>query len=164
MFRKGDKVVVIGVGRSGLATAEVLRARGIRVTAYDDKPLQLLSPQTRGALERLRVTLVGPSELEAAVEASKGAIVSPGVPLTHRAVARVHDAGRPVISEIELAYSLARAPSLRSRAAKASRPPPHLSGICCAAHIWPRASVAISATPLCERRQMRPAMSGSSPR
>jgi len=110
MFRKGDKVVVIGVGRSGLATAEVLRARGIRVTAYDDKPLQLLSPQTRGALERLRVTLVGPSELEAAVEASKAAIVSPGVPLTHRAVARVHDAGRPVISEIELAYSLARGP------------------------------------------------------
>ncbi|MBV8339286.1 MAG: UDP-N-acetylmuramoyl-L-alanine--D-glutamate ligase [Candidatus Eremiobacteraeota bacterium] len=110
MFRKGDKVVVIGVGRSGLATAEVLRSRGIRVTAYDDKPLELLSGQTRDALARMRVTLVGPSELEAAIEASKAAVVSPGVPLTHRAVARVYDAGRPVISEIELAYSLAQGP------------------------------------------------------
>jgi UDP-N-acetylmuramoylalanine--D-glutamate ligase len=110
MFRKGDKIVVIGVGRSGLATAEVLRSRGVRVTAYDDKPAELLSRETRDALARLDVTLVGPSGLEGAVEAAKAAIVSPGVPLTHRAVARVHDAGRPVISEIELAYSIASGP------------------------------------------------------
>ena len=110
MFRKGDRVLVIGVGRSGLATAQVLRSRGVRVTAYDDKPSGLLSREARETLERLRVPLVDENGLAAAVEAAKAAIVSPGVPLTHRAVARVHDAGRPVISEIELAYSLATGP------------------------------------------------------
>ena len=110
MFRKGDKVVVIGAGRSGLATAEVLRARGVRVTAYDDKPAELLPAHTRETLAKLDVALIGPSGLEAAVEAAKAAVVSPGVPLTHKAVARVHGAGRPVISEIELAYTLASGP------------------------------------------------------
>ena len=41
MFNKGDRVIVIGVGRRGIATAEVLRARGARVVAYDDKPPEL---------------------------------------------------------------------------------------------------------------------------
>ena len=43
MFKKGDAVMVIGVGRSGLATIEVLKSRGIIVFAYDDKPAELLS-------------------------------------------------------------------------------------------------------------------------
>ncbi len=110
MFRKGDKVLVIGVGRSGLATAHVLRSRGVRVMAYDDKPAELLSREARETLEQLRVPLVDEKGFESAVESAKAAIVSPGVPLTHRAVARVHDAGRPVISEIELAYALASGP------------------------------------------------------
>jgi len=110
MFRKGDRVLVIGVGRSGLATAEVLRSRGVRVSAYDDKPAELLGRDAREALERLHVPLVGEKDLDDAVDSVKAAVVSPGVPLTHRAVARVHDKGRPVISEIELAFALAIGP------------------------------------------------------
>ncbi len=110
MFKKGDRVLVIGVGRSGLATIEVLRSRGVRVTAYDDKPTELLPQEARDTLARLRVPLVNEEDLARVAEAAKAAIVSPGVPLTHRAVARVHDAGRPVISEIELAYAIASGP------------------------------------------------------
>jgi UDP-N-acetylmuramoylalanine--D-glutamate ligase len=110
MFRKGDRVLVIGVGRSGLATIEVLRSRGVRVTAFDDKPAELLPQEARDMLTRLRVPLVTAEDLPRVAEAAKAAIVSPGVPLTHRAVARVHEAGRPVISEIELAYAIASGP------------------------------------------------------
>ncbi|HEV2878054.1 MAG TPA: UDP-N-acetylmuramoyl-L-alanine--D-glutamate ligase, partial [Candidatus Eremiobacteraceae bacterium] len=85
-------------------------SRGVRVVAYDDKPPELLARESRETLERLRVPLVGEDELDRAVNEAKAAIVSPGVPLTHRAVARVHNAGRPVISEIELAYALASGP------------------------------------------------------
>jgi UDP-N-acetylmuramoylalanine--D-glutamate ligase len=110
MFKKGDRVIVIGVGRSGIATAEVLRARGVRVVAYDDKPPELIGREAREALERLHVPLVNEDEFDRAINDAKAAIVSPGVPLTHRAIARVHNAGRPVISEIELAYALACGP------------------------------------------------------
>ena len=37
-FDGGDTVLVIGLGRSGLASAEVLRGRGVQVYAVDEKP------------------------------------------------------------------------------------------------------------------------------
>lgn len=110
MFKKGDTVLVIGVGRSGLATAEVLRSRGVHVVAYDDKPVELLSREARETLQRLHVPLVGANKLDDVVRSAKAAIVSPGVPLTHRAVARLYEAQFPVISEIELAFALACGP------------------------------------------------------
>jgi UDP-N-acetylmuramoylalanine--D-glutamate ligase len=110
MFKKGDAVMVIGVGRSGLATIEVLKRRGIIVFAYDDKPAELLSKETYDTLKRLGAPLKSAKNLEAAAGEIKAAIVSPGVPLTHKAVISMYDRGLPVISEIELAYALASGP------------------------------------------------------
>ena len=110
MFSSGDRVLVIGVGRSGLATAEVLSARGVEVAAYDDKPPELLSREARDQLERLHIPLVSEHDLENGSTRFRAAIVSPGVPLTHRAVVRLYQAELPVVSEIELAYTLATGP------------------------------------------------------
>ncbi|HXW52196.1 MAG TPA: UDP-N-acetylmuramoyl-L-alanine--D-glutamate ligase [Candidatus Acidoferrales bacterium] len=109
MYGKNDSVIVIGIGRSGLATAQVLRKRGVSVVAYDDKPPGLLGGE-RQALKKIGVPLIGSKELAAAAKASKKAIISPGVPQTNRAVRQLQDAGVTVISEIELAYELARSP------------------------------------------------------
>lgn len=109
MYGKDDSIIIIGVGRSGLATAKVLRERGVSVVAYDDKPLGLLASES-AALARLGVPLLSAKELEGAAKAATAAIVSPGVPLTNRAVRELADAGVTVVSEIELAYGLSRSP------------------------------------------------------
>lgn len=108
MYDKHDSVIVIGIGRSGLATAQVLRKRGVAVVAYDDKPQALAG--ARQALKKIGVPLIGAVELEAAAKTAKKAIISPGVPQTNRAVRLLQDAGVVVISEIELASELATSP------------------------------------------------------
>jgi UDP-N-acetylmuramoylalanine--D-glutamate ligase len=109
MFEAKDSVLVIGVGRSGMATAQVLRDRGIAVAAYDDKPSAQLTRE-REALARMGVALLGPDELERAARAATAAVLSPGVPLTNPAVLRIQRLNVPVYSEIEVAYRLSAAP------------------------------------------------------
>ena len=108
-LKDGDRALVIGVGRSGMATAAVLRDRGMRVAAYDDKAADQLTAQ-RADLARMHVDLVGRDGLAAAAAGVGIAILSPGIPLTNPAVLAVQRAGVPVISEIEAAYRISKAP------------------------------------------------------
>ena len=108
-FRPGETVLVIGVGRSGFATAEVLRARGIAVAAYDDKPYSQLCDERR-ALSQIGVQLLDKGAFSDALKSAKDAVVSPGVPLTNPAVQQLLAAGVTVSSEIEIAYQLCAAP------------------------------------------------------
>jgi UDP-N-acetylmuramoylalanine--D-glutamate ligase len=109
MFNDTDSVLVIGVGRSGLATAEVLRSRGVAVVAYDDKDRSQVKKEI-DALARFGVPLIGKGELESAARAATAAVLSPGVPLTSLAVLQVQRMGVPVYAEIEVAYKLCAAP------------------------------------------------------
>ena len=109
MFKDTDSVIVIGVGRSGMATAEVLRSRGIAVVAFDDKDRSALTAEA-GTLARIGVPLVGTAELENAAGAATAAVLSPGVPFTNPAVLRLARMGIPVYAEIEVAYALCSAP------------------------------------------------------
>jgi UDP-N-acetylmuramoylalanine-D-glutamate ligase len=63
MFDAGDTILVIGLGRSGQASAEVLRARGATVYAVDEKPREQLSDAI-ARIEALGATFVAPAELE----------------------------------------------------------------------------------------------------
>jgi UDP-N-acetylmuramoylalanine--D-glutamate ligase len=109
MFKEKESVLVIGVGRSGLATADVLRSRGVRVVAYDDKDPAHLALE-RARLLELGATLIGRDELEDAARAASAAVLSPGVPFTNPAVLQVQRLNVPVYSEIEVAYRLSAAP------------------------------------------------------
>jgi UDP-N-acetylmuramoylalanine--D-glutamate ligase len=109
MFNDTDSVLVIGVGRSGLATAQVLRARGVSVVAYDDKPRDQLGQQIE-ELARIGVPLIGAAELDNAARAATAAVLSPGVPFTNPAVLQVQRLDVPVYAEIEVAYKLCPAP------------------------------------------------------
>ncbi len=108
-FERGDTALIVGVGRSGQATAQVLLARGVTVYAVDEKPPEDLH-DALAHLRSLGVPLVPPDELTDVLTRVTAAILSPGVPLNGRLVRRVQAENVPVYSEIELAYRLCRAP------------------------------------------------------
>ncbi len=93
-----QQVTVVGGGRSGVAAAELLVARGARVTLADVNAID-------GArqLTELGVTIaLGPHAPDMFMRADL-IVLSPGVPPTQPAVAAARRAGVPVVGEIELA-------------------------------------------------------------
>ncbi len=108
-FDRTDHALVIGLGRSGRASVEVLRTRLGSVCATDEAPPDELAD----ALDELRaagITFVAPDALDAALENVTVAVLSPGIPLNNSLVRRVQAKGIPVFSEVEVAYRLCRAP------------------------------------------------------
>jgi UDP-N-acetylmuramoylalanine--D-glutamate ligase len=108
-FDARETVLVIGVGRSGLASIDVLRARGATVYATDDAASQRVNEAVAVA-ERSGARFVAPDRLGSVLPALTSAVLSPGVPPTSAIPRALDAAGVPVIGEIELAYRLCRAP------------------------------------------------------
>lgn len=108
-FNGGETILVIGLGRSGVASAQVLRDRGVTVYATDEKPHEQLS-EAIAQIEAAGATFAAPGELEQLRSRLNAAVLSPGVPLNGALVRRVQDANVPVLSEIEVAYRLCKAP------------------------------------------------------
>ena len=108
-FAAAETVLVIGLGKSGLACVEVLRDRGVAVFATDEKPVAELG-EAIAAVEARGARFVVPSELEAVLPQLTSGVLSPGVPPTSPVVKAVNHANVPVIGEIELAYRLCKAP------------------------------------------------------
>ena len=102
MELKGKKVLVVGLGKSGLAAALFLRRQGAQVTVSDLRSAQALSKEI-------------PSLLEAGISVEAGGhglltfrrqdliVVSPGVPLLTPELVQVRNLGLPIIGELELA-------------------------------------------------------------
>jgi UDP-N-acetylmuramoylalanine--D-glutamate ligase len=102
MELKGKKVLVVGLGKSGLAAALFLRRQGAQVTVSDLRSAQALSKEI-------------PSLLEAGISVEAGGhglltfrrqdliVVSPGVPLSTPELVQVRNLGLPIIGELELA-------------------------------------------------------------
>jgi UDP-N-acetylmuramoylalanine--D-glutamate ligase len=108
-FGSHENILVIGLGRSGQASTEVLRARGANVYAVDEKPREQLGDAV-ARIEGLGATFVSPAELGGVLPRVNTAVLSPGVPLNGPLVRQVQDANVPVYSEIEVAYRLCKAP------------------------------------------------------
>ena len=96
---QGQHIVVAGGGRSGVAAAELLAARGARVTLAD------LS-SSLASVDRLRARgialALGPHSA-ALFSRADLIVLSPGVPPDQDAIAAARAAGVPVIGEVELA-------------------------------------------------------------
>jgi UDP-N-acetylmuramoylalanine--D-glutamate ligase len=102
MDLKGKKVLVVGLGKSGLAAALFLRRRGAQVTVSDVRSAEALAKEI-------------PALIEAGIMVESGGhglltfrrqdliVVSPGVPLDTPELAQVKHFGLPVIGELELA-------------------------------------------------------------
>lgn len=110
-LRLGDRdtALVIGVGRSGRASADVLRSRRVQVYAVDEKPPGDLTREL-ALLASIGATFVTPADLPAMLERIDFAILSPGVPPEGTLVREIRQAGIPVYGEIELAFRLCAAP------------------------------------------------------
>jgi UDP-N-acetylmuramoylalanine--D-glutamate ligase len=101
--------VVIGLGRSGLAAAELLRLKGARVTVSDSAKADALGEAVRASL-RLGADLELGGHRQATLEAADLIVVSPGVPPTIAPLNLARDKGIPVIGEMELAARFIQAP------------------------------------------------------
>lgn len=108
-FDARESVLVIGLGRSGLASCAVLRARGATVYATDEKEPELLAAELK-TIGAIGASFVAPERIDTIAPALTSAVLSPGVPLNGALVRRVQDARVPVYSEIEVAYRLCAAP------------------------------------------------------
>ncbi len=106
---QGRRIAVIGMERTGLAAAEVLQGLGADVVLSDRKDKDALGPSYRAA-ERLGVQLLPGTSPHTAIEGCSLVVPSPGVPRSAPVLQMARAAGIPILSEIEVAYRIARAP------------------------------------------------------
>ena len=96
----GKKVLVLGLGDTGLACARWLAARGAQVSVADSRA----APPHAGRLAELlpQVSLFAGAFDDARLQAAELLVVSPGVPLAEPAVARAVAAGVEAVGDVEL--------------------------------------------------------------
>jgi UDP-N-acetylmuramoylalanine--D-glutamate ligase len=102
MELKGKKILVVGLGKSGLAAALFLRRRGAQVTVSDLRSAQALSKEIPSLLEAGIVVEAGGHGL-LTFRRQDLIVVSPGVPLSTPELVQVRRLGLPIIGELELA-------------------------------------------------------------
>ena len=102
MELKGKKVLVVGLGKSGLAAALFLRHRGAHVTVSDVRSAEALAKDIPALLEEGIMVEAGGHGL-LTFRRQDLIVVSPGVPLNTPELAQVKSFGLPVIGELELA-------------------------------------------------------------
>ena len=102
MELKGKKVLVVGLGKSGLAAALFLRHRGAQVTVSDIRSAEALAKDIPALLEEgINVEAGGHGLLT--FRRQDLIVVSPGVPLDTPELVQAKALGRPIIGELELA-------------------------------------------------------------
>ena len=99
---KGKKVLVVGLGKSGLAAALFLRRRGAHVTVSDVRSAEALAKDIPALLEEGIMVETGGHGL-LTFRRQDLIVVSPGVPLDTPELVQVKGFGLPVIGELELA-------------------------------------------------------------
>jgi UDP-N-acetylmuramoylalanine--D-glutamate ligase len=109
MDLKGKKVLVVGLARTGIATAKFLKAKGSLVTATEVKPKEEMKEAVQ-ALEGMDIsTEWGGHQTETFLKQDI-IVVSPGVDLNIEPIQKAIKQGVRVVSEIELAYHFIHAP------------------------------------------------------
>ena len=105
---RGKSVVVVGLGRSGVAAASLLLARGAHVVGVDASPREKVAAATI-ALEARGARLSLGGHDPAVFAAADLVVISPGVP-SFPELEAFEKSGREVIGEMELASRFVDAP------------------------------------------------------
>ncbi|HUL23894.1 MAG TPA: UDP-N-acetylmuramoyl-L-alanine--D-glutamate ligase [Thermodesulfobacteriota bacterium] len=111
MDLKGRKVLVVGMARTGIATAKFLKAKGSLVTTTEAKPEEEMREATRELKGLDLSTEWGGHQAETFLKQDL-VVVSPGVDLNIDPIQKAIRQGIRVISEIELAYHFIHVPIL----------------------------------------------------
>ena len=99
---KGKKVLVVGLGKSGLAAALFLRHKGAQVTVSDVRSAESLAKEIPALLEEGIMVEAGGHGL-LTFRRQDLIVVSPGVPLDTPELVQSRNLGLPIIGELELA-------------------------------------------------------------
>ncbi|MGA8937937.1 MAG: UDP-N-acetylmuramoyl-L-alanine--D-glutamate ligase [Acidobacteriaceae bacterium] len=100
MELKNKRVLVVGLGKSGLAAARFLKARGARVTVSDARPAMLIAELSE-MLEQGYMVEAGSHGL-LTFRRQDLIVVSPGVPMSTPELKQVRAMGMHIIGELEL--------------------------------------------------------------
>ena len=95
--RKNQRIAVLGMGLSGMASAKALENSGANVTVWDDNSTQ------REKAERAGFKLSNPEFID--FSSQDALLIAPGIPLLvnpHPAVSAARAADKPITSDIEL--------------------------------------------------------------
>src|SRR5579863_806716 len=97
-----QRVLVVGLGKSGVASALFLKARGARVTVSDTKPQEEFKNEIPALLDQ-GITVETGGHGERTFRGQDLIVVSPGVPVDAPPLVQARALGEKVIGEIELA-------------------------------------------------------------
>ncbi len=106
MFSK-QKILILGMARSGYEVAKVLVERKCDVVLNDSKTEEKMNQEQVEELRNLGVKLVFGSHPEDLLDDSFDFLIkNPGVPIDHIYVKKARELGIEVINEVEMAYRL----------------------------------------------------------
>lgn len=104
MLIDGRKALVLGAGRSGVASAGFLARRGAIVALYDRKPIAEWSEMAQSLKDTHNIGLIDGSIPSWLLDQIDLVIISPGVPTNTLPARYVDRKDGEVIGEVELAY------------------------------------------------------------
>jgi len=102
----GKRVLVVGIGKSGLAAAHFLKERGARVTVSDARPATLIA-ELSSLLDEGFIVEAGSHGL-LTFRRQDLIVVSPGVPMSTPELMTVRAIGAHIIGELELGAQFLR--------------------------------------------------------
>ncbi|MPL60654.1 UDP-N-acetylmuramoylalanine--D-glutamate ligase [bioreactor metagenome] len=109
MSFQNKRILVLGAGISGISVAAILQSLGAKVTLSDTRPRQLIDKDF-SKLETLGVSLVLGSQDESLLAGIDCVVLSPGVSIYIPLIKAAKAKEIQVISEVEVAYQLCKAP------------------------------------------------------
>jgi len=104
MKLSGRKTLVLGAGKSGIASAKFLAERGAVVALHDRKPLENWSDEAKSLKEKFGVGLIDGNLPSWLLDQIDLVVISPGVPTNTIPARYVDRKDGEVIGEVELAY------------------------------------------------------------
>ena len=106
---KNKTILVLGAGISGIAVAGILKNKGATVILNDAKPAQKIKKDLT-SLERSGISLVLGRQDDSLLAGVDYLVVSPGISINLPLIQTARARSIAVMSEIEVAYRLCRAP------------------------------------------------------
>ena len=104
---KNEKILILGMARSGYEAAKVLISRGNEVVLNDNKSEDLQDKKQTEELKKIGVKLVFGEHPDDLLDDSFDYLIkNPGVPIDHKYVLKAKELGIEVINEVEMAYRL----------------------------------------------------------
>ena len=106
---KEEKALVIGAGKSGIAAANLLAAKGFRVFLTENSPAEKVKDRLKELSPSVEIETGGHTD---AVFSCGFAVKCPGLSHKNPLLLRLEQKGMPVFSEVEAALSFAKSPHL----------------------------------------------------